>query len=48
VNGITNGNGLNVSSQANGINVTGTKRRNSAQNETQGGIKFLQRAMEET
>ena len=47
VNGDANRNALNVDNRTNGVNVTGVKRRDSAQNGLQGGIQFLQRAVEE-
>jgi hypothetical protein len=45
--GNVNGNALSVDNQINGIGVAGARRRNSTQNGVQGGIQFLQRAVEE-
>jgi hypothetical protein len=46
VNGNVNGNTLNFGNQANGVDISRAKRRESAQNGIQGGIQFLQRAVE--
>ena len=47
VNGNVNGNALNFGNQANRVDVARAKRRDSAQTGIQGGIQFLQRAVEE-
>ena len=47
VDGNVNGNALNFGNQANGVDVARAKRRASAQTGIQGGIQFLQRAVEE-
>jgi hypothetical protein len=46
VNGTVNGSALNFGNQANGVDVARAKRRDSVQNGIQGGIQFLQRAVE--
>lgn len=48
VNGNINGNAPNLNHQTNEPNATNVRRRESLQNGTQGGIQFLQRAVEET
>jgi hypothetical protein len=47
VNGGPSGNNLSVDNQINGLNVAGTKKRDSAQSGTQAGIRFLRRAAED-
>lgn len=46
-NGRLSGNHLSVDNQVNGVTAAGIKRRDLVQSDTQAGIQFLQRAVEE-